>query len=274
MNIITGYTGTPHITSAQDRAAHQGIIGEGSYILNVGNRLAAEVISANEIRIRDGVLSHQGCFGIVESGTYDTLAIANGSQEMLRHDLIVCRYEKNTGTNVESLSLVVLQGAASDSSPADPAYNTGNIQNGDSPVDFPLYRVNIDGITIDSVDQLADGADSIAEQAEVLDKYKSLSTISFGASEDSSWVPARFVHGMGLIVELPVPGYTTVVSQTITSARIFSRLNGWQDMTTALQNVEIRHGILRITFTKTGPDYDFGVGDNALVSITGTISIS
>lgn len=167
MNIITGYTGTPHITSAQDRAAHQGIIGEGSYILNVGNRLAAEVISANEIRIRDGVLSHQGCFGIVESGTYDTLAIANGSQGMLRHDLIVCRYAKNTGTNVESLSLVVLQGAASASSPADPAYNTGNIQNGDSPVDFPLYRVNIDGITIDSVDNLADDTGSLASLPEM-----------------------------------------------------------------------------------------------------------
>lgn len=163
MNIITGYTGEPHITSAQDRAAHQGIIGEGSCILNVGNKLAAEVVSANEVRIRDGILSHQGCFGIVEAGTYDTLTIANGTQGMLRHDLIVCRYEKNTGTNVESLSLVVLQGAASASNPADPAYNTGDIQDGDSPVDMPLYRVNIDGITIDSVDILADVPRGLAD---------------------------------------------------------------------------------------------------------------
>ena len=168
MKIITGYTGEPHITSAQDRAAHQGIVGEGSYILDVGRKLAAEVVSANEIRIKDGVLSHQGCFGIIESGTYDTLTIANGSQGMLRHDLIVCRYSKDASTNVESLAFVVIQGAAASSNPADPAYNTGDIASGDSPVDMPLYRVNIDGITIDSVDQVASIAPSAEKQAEAL----------------------------------------------------------------------------------------------------------
>ena len=168
MDIITGYTGEAHITSAQDRAGNQGIVGEGSYILNVGNKLAADVISANEIRIRDGVLSHQGCFGIIESGTYDSLTIANGAQGMLRHDLIVCRYTKNAGTNVEGLALVVIQGTASATNPADPTYNSGDIQTGDSPVDFPLYRVNIDGITIDSVDQVASIAPSAEKQAEAL----------------------------------------------------------------------------------------------------------
>ena len=179
MDILTGYTGEAHITSAQDRAGNQGIVGEGSYILNVGNKLAADVISANEIRIRDGVLSHQGCFGIIESGTYDSLTIANGAQGMLRHDLIVCRYTKNVGTNVEGLELVVIQGTASATNPADPTYNSGDIQAGDSPVDFPLYRVNIDGITIDSVDQLASGADSLAGlDARVSDTEMDISGIS------------------------------------------------------------------------------------------------
>lgn len=154
MEIITGHTGEPHIKPEQDRAVHQGLVGADSCILNVGNNLAAEVISANEIRILDGVLSHQGCFGIVETGTYDTLAIANGAQGMQRKDLIVCRYQK-TG-NIESLSFVVIQGTAAASNPASPAYNTGLIANGDSPVDVPLYRVNIDGITITSIDSLVD----------------------------------------------------------------------------------------------------------------------
>ena len=152
MKIITGHTGEPHIKPEQDRAVHQGLVGADSCILNVGNNLAAEVISANEIRILDGVLSHQGCFGIVETGTYDTLTIANGAQGMQRKDIIVCRYQK-TG-NIESLSFVVIQGTAVASNPAAPAYNTGLIATGDSPVDFPLYRVNIDGITITSVDRL------------------------------------------------------------------------------------------------------------------------
>ena len=70
MNIITGYTGEPHITSEQDRAGNQGSYGTGSYILDVGNKLSAEIVSANEIRIRDGVLSHQGCLGIIKSAAY------------------------------------------------------------------------------------------------------------------------------------------------------------------------------------------------------------
>ena len=153
MKIITGHTGEPHIKPEQDRAVHQGLVGAGSCILDVENNLAAEVISANEIRILDGVLSHQGCFGIVETGTYDTLTIANGTQGMQRKDLIVCRYQK-TG-NIESLSFVVIQGTAVASNPAAPAYNTGLIATGDSPVDFPLYQVNLDGISITSVDPLA-----------------------------------------------------------------------------------------------------------------------
>lgn len=153
MKIITGHTGEPHIKPKQDRAVHQGLVGAGSCILSVGNNLAAEVISANEIRILDGVLSHQGCFGIVETGTYDTLTIANGAQGMQRKDLIVCRYQK-TG-NIESMSFVVIQGTAVASNPAAPAYNTGLIATGDSPVDFPLYQVNLDGISITSVDPLA-----------------------------------------------------------------------------------------------------------------------
>ena len=65
--------------SAQDRAVHQAIVGEGSYILDVGNNLSAEVVSANEIRIHDGVLSQQGCFGAIETGTYDALTRSSSS---------------------------------------------------------------------------------------------------------------------------------------------------------------------------------------------------
>ena len=50
MNIITGYTGEPHITSAQDRDGNQGAYGTGSYILNVGAKMAASIVSVNEIR--------------------------------------------------------------------------------------------------------------------------------------------------------------------------------------------------------------------------------
>ena len=156
MDIITGYRGTPHITSMQDRAKNQGVIGEGSYILDVGQQLAAEIVSANEIRVRDGVLSHQGCVANIAAGAYDSLEISNGTQGMLRTDLIVARYTKDAETNVENISLVVIEGEAAASAPATPSYNEGDIQSGDSPVDMPLYKVNINGVTISSVDLIAD----------------------------------------------------------------------------------------------------------------------
>lgn len=156
MNIITGYRGTPHITSAQDRAKNQGAFGEDSYILSVGQQLSAEIVSANEVRIRDGVLAHQGCIANIEQGAYDSLDISNGTQGMMRTDLIVARYTKDTETNVEDISLVVIEGEAAASSPVTPAYNEGDIQAGDSPVDMPLYKVNISGVTIDSVTLIAD----------------------------------------------------------------------------------------------------------------------
>ncbi len=159
MNIITGHTGEPHVRPEQDCAVHQGLVGEGAYILREGNNLAAEVVSANEIRILDGVISHQGCLGVIEAGTYDTLAIANGTQGMLRKDLIVCRYTRSSG--IESLEFAVIQGTPAASNPQAPTYNEGEIASGDSLVDVPVYQVNINGINITSVDRLLDVCESL-----------------------------------------------------------------------------------------------------------------
>lgn len=168
MEIITGYRAEPHITSAQDRAVNQGAFGQDSYILDVGTQLAAEIVTANEIRVHDGALSMQGCTASIDQGAYDTLEISNGSQGMLRTDLIVARYTKAAGTNIEDVELVVIEGTPAASSPATPSYNTGDIQAGDSPVDFPLYQVNIDGVAIDSVDLLAEVVPSLSGIDEIL----------------------------------------------------------------------------------------------------------
>ena len=151
MNIITGYRGEPHITSAQDRAGNKGSYGTASYVLNVGSKFAATVISANEIRISDGILSHQGCLAIIETGTYDSVSINNGAQGMNRIDRIVARYTKDSETNVESVELAVIQGTATASTPVAPAYNQGTIATGSTPVDMPLYQVRLTGITVSSV---------------------------------------------------------------------------------------------------------------------------
>lgn len=154
MNIITGYGGQPHIYPHHDRETNIGIFGDGTYILDVGSGMAATVISANEVQIADGIMIGQGNTAEIPYGTSETLTIENGSQGMLRTDLIVARYTKAAGTAVEAMELVVIKGTPAASNPATPAYTTGSIADGDSLVDFPLYRVNLDGISITSVDPL------------------------------------------------------------------------------------------------------------------------
>ena len=82
MEIITGYVGKPHVTSEQDRDVHIGMIGSGSYVLQTGKQMTAEISSNNEIKVRDGVLMHQGCAASIKKNTYDSLSIVNGSQGM------------------------------------------------------------------------------------------------------------------------------------------------------------------------------------------------
>lgn len=167
MIIVTGYRNTPHVYSHQERNTNIGIFGEGTYILDVGSNMAATVISANEVRIADGMLVAEGCTAEIARGTTESMTIENGSQGMKRTDLIVARYAKDSGTGVESMTLAVVKGTPAASSPATPAYNLGLIADGDSPVDFPLYQVNLDGISIDSVDCLVDviGIKSLIESA-------------------------------------------------------------------------------------------------------------
>lgn len=163
MEIITGYTGKAHISSEQDRDVNIGIVGEGSYVLQTGMQLEAEVSSNNEIKIRDGVLMHQGCTASIKKNTYDSLTIINGSQGMKRIDLIVARYERNQDNGTESISLKVIQGTPEESNPAVPSHITGDIQSGDAVADMPMYKIIIDGLNITDVQKVFSEAPNITE---------------------------------------------------------------------------------------------------------------
>ena len=171
MDIITGYTGSPHVTAEQDRDINIGIFGNESYVLQTGSQLTAEVSSNNEIKVRDGVIMHQGCAASIKKNTYDSLTITNGSQGMKRVDLIVARYSRDPSTNEESLTLKVIQGTPSENSPTVPGYTTGDIQSGDLVADMPLYQVILNGLNITEVKKLFSLQGSIAELNSKLSVY-------------------------------------------------------------------------------------------------------
>lgn len=189
MEIITGYTGKPHVTSEQDRDVNIGVVGEESYVLQTGMQLAAEVSSNNEIKIRDGVLMHQGCTASIKKNTYDSLTIINGSQGMKRIDLIVARYEKNQDNGIESLDLKVIQGTPAESTPTVPEYTEGDIQAGDYVADMPMYQVIIDGLNITEVKKVCEVAPDIdALKKELAELNSKMMAGDYAVIDLSGWI--------------------------------------------------------------------------------------
>ena len=142
---------------------HQGTWGDGAYILKTGQMLAPQVQSSNEIRIRDGALMVQGALGCVKVNTYDPVTIQNGTQGMKRIDLICWQYTYDAEQDVESAEWVVIQGAPSEADPQQPAYTDGDIQQGDSPVQVPVFAVELDGINVTGVTTLLPTAPTLEE---------------------------------------------------------------------------------------------------------------
>lgn len=108
MKIITGYTGTQHIQSADDAAFNSGVVSQANVVLNTGNTLSAQILSGNIVRIGSGDIVCNGRHARIEN--YEDVKIANGSQGVNRTDAIVARYAKNESTGIESITLQVIKG--------------------------------------------------------------------------------------------------------------------------------------------------------------------
>ena len=154
MELVTGRSGKPHITSQQVRQLQQGIFGANACILNTGSMLTPEVQSSNKIRIKDGALMFQGALFTVKVGGYDEVTINNGNQGMKREDVIAVKYTYDSSRNIESGEWAVVQGTPAASNPAVPSMpvTDGDIQAGDAEVYCPVFVINLDGINVTGVD--------------------------------------------------------------------------------------------------------------------------
>lgn len=86
-----------------------------------------------------------------------------------------------------------------------------------------------------------------------------------------AWMIGEYVHGKGLVVRIPAPGFYRVTSYSITSAEIFgaSGQSGWQNILTYLNQVHILAGWLEIIFTGTNySTYGFERGDSVLIRLS------
>ena len=183
MKIVSGRTGSPHVTSQQFRQMLEGILGQDSYILTSGENLKPELSSNNLLKIRSGMMCHHGCISCVEIGTYDEVTLTNGSHGMQRIDLVVNRYIRNTETEVEKCEWKVITGTAKASSPAVPTYTKGNLQEGDLVDECPVFEIHYNGINVTEVKSLLSVAGSLAELNGKLEKKTDTTTLGFEVSE-------------------------------------------------------------------------------------------
>lgn len=167
MKIISGKTGSPHVTSQQFRQIFEGIIGDESCILPCGEFLTPELQTNNSLKIRSGLMYHHGNLSTVELGTYDEVTIQNGTQGMKRIDLVVNRYTREEESGTEKNEWIVIQGTPHASSPTVPDYTEGNLQDGDLVDDCPYLEVHLDGINVTEVKQLL----SVANAMSTTNKY-------------------------------------------------------------------------------------------------------
>lgn len=228
MELITGRTGKTHVTSSQFREILQTMIGNGSYITKMGEQMKAVQGPDNKIRIESGMLIHHGAAMIIENGTYDEVSFENGTQGMLRCDLIVARYEKDAGTGLESASWVVLKGTPDSSDPDAPRYNEGNLQEGDLIDDCPMYYVYFNGLNVTKIEKIQktgqDIQDLIEKDEELLGVYTAFSNsvpgtltlpngmkMVFGLTKTSAMSSDSAVGGYSKTISLTKYGLTAPI---------------------------------------------------------------
>lgn len=179
LELVTGYWGIEHVTAEQDADLNAGIIGSGNYVLNIGEKMRAEAVSANQVRIFDGVFMAYGRQCILGDGEYEDITIENGTPGLLRNDMIVVKYKKDEESGKENATFAVLKGETG-SVGKDPVPNRQDIRSGAFESEVPMYRVKINGLAIEKIEPLFSipmTNDDLSKKASDLDtKVKNMSS--------------------------------------------------------------------------------------------------
>lgn len=196
-HLVTGRAGAAHVTAADVGSLLAGIIGAGKYVLGTGDSFSAEIVSNNLIKIRSGDLLNQGRHIRISNDDYEECEIENGSQGLNRRDLIVMRYTRDVENDIETAEVVVIKGTPAES-PKDPAYVTGDIIAGDLTDDFPLYRVCLNGISIEKVEKMFT---SLLDVKSIYDKLVAVNNLAAAAVPNSKITQSSAVTASGYVLD-------------------------------------------------------------------------
>lgn len=272
--LVTGSHGgdDPHVESKHDALMHAAMLGRGGYILKTRNwTMKPTAKDANNITIPAWDLVVEGRQIYIAAPT--DVNIQSGSQRQKRRDLIVARYALNSGTGVETVTLEAIKGKPSAATPADPGIETGSIIGGAIVSDLPLCRVNLDGITITSIDTLVNVMQPLED---VWDSLTQTQRIRFDRSGTTS--ANDEMHLSGAI--LPVSPAIAVISIVWVNKGAFkaqswkattlARMVGWKVIGSAVHSPAAEN----IVYEHLGKNQFAATGSGEIQYITpGTIDI-
>ena len=154
VHLVTGYKGAEHIQSADQGSFNAACFGAGEYVMDRGNKISASITSNSTVRISDGDILMQGRHIRINTKDFQDVTIDSGTPGINRNDLIVMEYSKDATTGVETATIKVIKGTETSGTASDPTYTSGNILSGALLNQMPLYRVNVRGVSLESVDKL------------------------------------------------------------------------------------------------------------------------
>ena len=156
MEIVTGFQGKNHVTARQISRLLRGALGPGTYVLDTLDQLAAEVLTANTVRVGTGDVVIDGTFYTNEAP--EELIIENGVTGLNRNDLIVCRYTKaepsvdeegNVDYTIPRIEDAVVKGTPTSGTPVDPELHSASVYDENTNLsEEALYRIPITGLSV------------------------------------------------------------------------------------------------------------------------------
>ena len=168
-HFVTSAQGKAHVTSANAAHLTAGLLGNGCYVLPLGQRLTCTMTDSNTLRVLFGVASVCGRQWEIE-GDYEEVNIDNGVPGYNRTDLLVCRIET---APQETIALKVYKGEETTGTPVAPGHVEGNLNDGDTVCEMPICSVRINGINPQAPEMLAKESIDIMALLQELRDYKS-----------------------------------------------------------------------------------------------------
>lgn len=163
--LING-TGNKSVSAQQDADLFSGIFGNTPVVLPVGERCRAEIRDANTVRIYDGEIISQGRRFNQGYGEYQDYTVENGGQGTVRYDILGFHFYTDESGN-ELSEPFVTKGVGENGTIAE-----NSIREGATESYISMYRVKINGLSIESITPLYLVVCTVSEVNKEIEKIK------------------------------------------------------------------------------------------------------